>query len=126
MVRRSLPITRRSSLKCVRDELCLHVDRIRSGPVNAAASVEFALENEIDARVGLRLLEGFGVLPSGRNVVVVEEAKPEDNRTPEEKHDDLVEDYLKRALKMACVRNKVFGTPLPEVAGYIHRSGQLT
>jgi hypothetical protein len=82
---------------------------------NAAASVEFALENEIDARVALRLLEGFGVVPSGRNVVVVEEAKPEDNKTPEEKHDDLVEDYLKRALKMACVRNKVYGTPLPEV-----------
>jgi hypothetical protein len=82
---------------------------------NAAASVEFAIENELDAKVALRLLEGFGVLPNGRNVVVVEEAKPEDKRTPEEKHDDLVEDYLKRALRMFHVRNKVFGTPLPEV-----------
>ncbi len=82
---------------------------------NAAASVEFALENEIDAKVALRLLEGFGVLPSGRNIVVVEEAKPEDQRTPEEKHDDLVEDYLRRALKMFWERKKVFGTPLPEI-----------
>jgi len=82
---------------------------------NAAASIEFAIENELDAKVALRLLEGFGVLPSGRNIVVVEEAKPEDKRTPEEKHDDLVEDYLKRALRMLHVRNKVFGTPLPEV-----------
>jgi hypothetical protein len=82
---------------------------------NAAASVEFAIEYELDAKVALRLLEGFGVLPSGRNVVVVEEAKPEDQRTPEEKHDDLVEDYLKRALKLAWLRKKAFGTPLPEV-----------
>ena len=84
------------------------------------ASVEFAIENELDAKVALRLLEGFGVLPSGRNVVVVEEAKPEDKRTPEENHDDLVEDYLKRALRMFHVRNKVFGTPLPEVEDDIH------
>jgi len=69
----------------------------------------------MDAKVALRLLEGFGVLPSGRNIVVVEEPKPEDNKTPEEKHDDLVEDYFKRALRMFHVRNKVFGTPLPEV-----------
>jgi Homeodomain-like domain len=82
---------------------------------NAAASVEFAVDNEIDGKVALRILEGFGVLPSGRNVVVVEEAKPEDNKTPEEKHDALVEDYLRRALKLAWERNKVFGTPLPEV-----------
>ena len=82
---------------------------------NAAESVEFALDNEIDAKAAVRLLEGFGLLPSGRNVVVVEEAKPEDNKTPEEKHDALVEDYFKRALRMFHVRNKVFGTPLPEV-----------
>lgn len=47
---------------------------------NAAESVEFAVDNEIDGKVALRILEGFGVLPNGRNIVVVEEAKPDDNR----------------------------------------------
>jgi hypothetical protein len=83
---------------------------------NAAESVEFAVDNEIDGKVALRLLEGLGVLPSGRNVVVVEESNAADKRTPEEQHDARVKEEIRKLTEIAFARGKIYGHAMPELA----------
>jgi transcriptional regulator with XRE-family HTH domain len=81
----------------------------------ALESYEYALENEEDGRLAERYLARMKILDNEK-AAREDEAKPEvDNRTTEQKIKDLKDQYLIRAIEHIRERNKIFGTPLPEV-----------
>jgi hypothetical protein len=82
---------------------------------NAADSVAFAIDNEVDAKVALRLLESFGVLSSGRPGKGIEELESQGKRTPDEAYDAMVKEQIMKLTEVAMVRGKAFGNAMPEL-----------